>query len=1197
MAPSNQQRTTTRHSKSAVTAYVELHTASAFSFLRGATSPEALVARAASLGMRALALTDHMTLAGVVRFQAACAAHAIQPIVGVEMAIAESVFGISPHPAHLVALAENATGYARLCHLLSDANLTHPEAPVIAWRDLAAEPDGLILLTGGREGTLMRLLVEGKRQAALETARRYADTVGPERVFVELQHHKLPDTLIFLQQLTEIAEVTGLRYVATNGVHYATRDECALYDLIACTRLGLTVDQPHAERPRNTEAHLKSAHNMDSIFARVPHGRDALRTSGEIAARCHLSLLKGACTAPQVALPSGSTPTTHLRNLCATGLKTRYANMPEALLPGSPQRAQLDHELAVIAQLHLEEFFLCVHDIMHAARAMGIRVSGRGSAANSLVAYCLGITGVDPIHHKLLFERFLNPDRGGMPDIDVDVQSDRRDELIRYVERTYTEAHAAMVANVITYRARSAIRDAAKALGYPLDLVNCLTKRLSHHADAEELLSHERELKQVIGAVPDTSVRERCLERLPLLLEIAPKLLGLPRHLSLHNGGMVLTREPLSQLLPVRISANGARALEVDKDDVERLGLIKFDLLGLRTLGAVEEALTLIEQTTGERPDIDHLPTTPPDPRTMALIRSGQTLAVFQIESPGQWHLLAQTQPTTFNDLIVQTALFRPGPIQGGFVHPYIERRLDKQAQLSQQAQQPKQATAGAQAARYIRQERQDRQQREKQRLQCDAVQTPWKGTPSDDFWTSHPVLSPILAESEGILLFQEQILEIAHRFAGLSYADADGFRRAMSHQRSRREMEAMRARFVGGALGRGETQDAANRVFDAVSAFVGYGFCKSHAAEFARTIYQTAWLKAWYPAHYLAAFLSAQPAGYFPPHVVLEEAKRLHIPVLPVHVNASEDRFSVEPAGSMGGYMGSGHAPGGIGGRRWGIRIGLRQVSQIGEDLARAILWERRTLDESGQLHERPFTSLWDLLIRLRPAGLTRDAAEALVWSGACDSLAPRIDRRQRLWQLRELWPLVDPHPKGRQGRDRRRRNMRSAPDSTAEQPHQPQQLILNWEMPIEALSDVPDLPSLTAFERDALDYQLLGMSARPHPMRHYRPQLDRRGVLRIADLAHVADEHVVRVAGWPISAQRPPTAHGVGFVVLEDETGRLPLAMAPGLAADLRGILRDAHYLVAVGRLERVRWYRSLWAFQLMGVTIAERADTHSA
>jgi DNA polymerase III alpha subunit len=447
----------------------------------------------------------------------------------------------------------------------------------------------------------------------------------------------------------------------------------------------------------------------------------------------------------------------------------------------------------------------------------------------------------------------------------------------------------------------------------------------------------------------------------------------------------------------------------------------------------------------------------------------------------------------------------------------------------------------------------------------------------------THEPLTLLMAEQIPALLRQLPITALTH----LQFADQTNFPlKTLAQVVSTLDSYGIRtiahlARFVEGALARGETRDAADRVFAAVSAFVGYGFCKSHAAEFARTIYQTAWLKAHYPAHYLAAFLSAQPAGYFPPHVVLEEAKRLRIPVLPVHINASEDRFSVEPAGSLG----RGDAPGGNGGsggkrgRRWGIRIGLRQVSQIGDELAKAILFTRRTFDANGHLHEQPFTTLWDMLTRLRPAGLTRDAAEALVWSGACDGLAPRMERR--LWQLRELWPLVDPRPKGTK---RRATRAKSATDVRADRP---QQLTLSWEMPLEALADVPTLPSLTGFERDALDYQMLGMSSRPHPMRHYRPQLDRRGVLRIADLAHVAEGRLVRVAGWPISAQRPPTAHGVGFVVLEDETGRLPLAMAPALAADLRTILRDARFLIAVGRLERVRWYWALWAFELTDIT----------
>lgn len=1160
--------------------YAELHCASAFSLLRAGSSVEALVEHAAAAGLSALALADYMTLGSVVRFQTACASHGIHAIVGVELAVADPIFGDAARPSHLVALAENAAGYARLCHLLTKANLAHPESPLIPLADLTAHPDGLILLTGGREGTLMRLLLAGKRQAAEDAARRYAAAFGQDRVYVELQHHRLPDSITLMRQLAEIAAAANLPLVATNGVRHATRDDYTLYDLLTCTRLGISVDASHAERPRNDEARLKSPDEMAALFAPLLWGPAALAATAAIAGRCQLSLLRTTCTAPQVSLPAGeTTPLTWLRTLCEQGLATRYAHAPAALLADSPQRRQLAHELQVIAHLELEEFFLVVRQIVAAAREMGIRISGRGSAANSLVAYLLGITGVDPIQHGLLFERFLNPDRRGMPDIDLDVQSDRRDELIRYVERTYTHEHAAMVANVITYRPRLALRDAAKALGYPLPLINHLTKVLSHHSPREDLPRYQPDLARVVGTLPPGPPRDRCLQRLPLLLDLAARLCGLPRHLSLHNGGMVLTREPLLDLLPVRVSANGVRALEVDKDDVERLGLIKFDLLGLRTLGAVEEALALIEETAGARPDIDHLPTTPPDSRTMRLIRAGQTLAVFQIESPGQWHLLAQTQPQTFDDLIVQTALFRPGPIQGGFVHPYVERRQAQQAQQRQQQQQTVQehdATAPTQR---------------------DAVQTPWKGTSADDFWTTHPILAPILHESEGILLFQEQILEIAHAFAGLSYAEADGFRRVMSHARDRREMEAMRARFVAGACQRGESPADAERVFDAISAFVGYGFCKSHAAEFARTIYQTAWLKAHYPAHYLAAFLSSQPAGFFPPHVVLEEAKLLGIPVLPVDVNRSEDRFSVERIGSPG------H-------ERWAIRIGLRQVAQVGDDLAQAILWARRgalidvpdaaTTETSANQRERPFTTLADLCARLRPAGLTWDAAEALVLSGACDGLSPRMDRRRRLWQLHLLWPLINPRrPRGSGGSNgvgaRRRKTLSAtAPEQPAEQ------LVLDWDTAVIAADTtqaVPSLPSLDRSERLALDYALLGLSSRTHPMHLSRRALRRRGLRTIAGLQNIPAGQMVRVAGWTISAQRPPTAKGMGFLVLEDETGRLPVAVPPRIAADLHRIIRTARVVAVIGRVEHVRWYRSLLASEIHAIEPTEQHPTSSS
>ena len=1194
---------------SAIADYSELHCASAFSFLRAGSSVEALAARAAALGMSALALTDHMTLAGVVRFQAACVAASIESIVGVELLVAHSVFG-AEELACVVALAENPIGYARLCQLLTTANLAQPDRPVVPFVDLAAEPGGLIVLTGGADGPLARALLAGRRATAEELARRYLDAFGPQRLFIETQHHLLPESERLARELAALAQTIGARLALTNGVRYATREDYDLYDLLTCVRLGVTVAQPHRERPRNDSAALANGAELAERVARFPWARAALTTSAEIAARCvagHVGLLRPACIAPRVPLPEGVTPRQRLASLCEAGLAERYRDAPDApgaLAPESAQRRQLAHELEVIGGLELEEFFLCVHDIVSTGRQMGIRVSGRGSAANSLVAYLLGITGVDPIAHHLLFARFLTPERRGMPDIDIDVQSDRREELIRYVERTYSERHAAMVANVITYRPRSALRDAAKALGYPLPLVDRMTKLLHHHGGCEALLAAQGGLERVIAgwsgwsagtraaeaaarglraAKPASAAwesdersqaragglcggtplacgftRQSALARLPLALGLAARLLGLPRHLSLHNGGMVLTREPLAQTLPVRVSANGVRALEVDKDDVERLGLIKFDLLGLRTLGALEEALALIEETTGERVPIDHLPLD--DEAAFRLIRAGQTLAVFQIESPGQWHLLAQTQPRTFDDLIVQTALFRPGPLQANMVYPYVERR---------QAQQV--ASLGL--------ERPERAQRDAQR---EAVQTPWKGTPADDFWTTHPTLGPILRESEGILLFQEQILEIAHRFAGLSYAEADGFRRAMSHARTPVEMEAMRGRFVGGAVARGETEADATRVFDAISHFVGYGFCKSHAAEFARTIYQTAWLKAHYPAHYLAAFLSSQPAGFFPPHVVLEEAKLLGIPVLPVNLNRSEDRFSVERVGSPG------H-------ERWAIRIGLRQVKQVGEELARAILWERRGASDAQG--EQPFTSLEDALERLRPQGLSWAAAEALALCGALDGLAPRMDRRRRLWRLHEVWPLLAPAAPEKGRGKRRSRKGTHQPDQRLDQPRQ---LSLAWALALaEPAADAPPssagvagppaLPALDAEALTALDYALLGMSSRPHPMRGYRRALRRCGAHTIAELAGMAEGRVAHVAGWAISAQRPPTAKGMGFLVLEDETGRLPVALPPALAARLHALARGGRPLLVTGRVERVRWYRSLLAIAVRAAPLA--------
>ena len=1086
--------------------WCELHCHTPFSFRAAGSSIEALVARAKALGMPALTITDTMTLAGVVRFHRACWAAGIRPITGCELVIRHLDGALGT----LVALAKNRTGYANLCQLLTAANLAvYPPdsqvAPSIALADLAAHREGLVVLVGGCDGVAQRLVAVGETLAARALLERYLAALGPDDLYVEVQQRLLPESGLALARMTHLAREVGLPCLASSGARYAVAEDGAVYDLVTCIRLGIGLDQPHRERPRNTEQYLKGAEELAPFFASA--APEALANGARVAASCSVELLATICVPPEMALPEGETPASYLRRLCAKALPANY--------PAGAQRdaasAQLAKELAVIGRLGLEEFFLVVWDIIREARARGIRCAGRGSAANSLVAYLLSITAVDPLAHHLLFERFLNVERQGMPDIDVDVQSSRREELIGYVEATYSERHAAMVANVVSYRLRLAVRDVAKALGFPLPLVGQLTKRLPPFGRCREIGRYEDVLQRALAASPD---RRRYEARLRVLLAMVPRLEGFPRHLSLHNGGMLLTRAPLTDCMAVRRSANGVRAVELDKDDAEALGFIKFDLLGLRTFDAMERCLDLVEATegVGRRPAVDDLPLDQPDEQTMELVRRGQTLAVFQIESPAQWNLLARTQPRTFDDLVIQTALCRPGPIQAGMIHPYLARR------------------AGKALVRY-----------------------------------AHPSLTPILKDTLGIVLYQEQVLEIAHVVAGLSYGEADGFRKAMSHYRTSSEMEGMRARFVEGAVSQGIPQATATRIFDEIACFVGYGFCRSHAAAFARTIYQTAWLKAHYPAHYLAAFLASQPAGFFPAATVMEEAKLLGIAALPVDIQRSNAAFSVERmTGEAGGRAGG-----------YAIRIGLLQMKRVGEDLAAAIVAER----EAGG----PYRALASFCARVGArTPLRREAVAALVAAGACDGFG--IPRRRLAWLLGERWASWSAGLSAPSGR-------RTAREPIARQD------VLPWIWEDERPEEASRLLPLTLEQETQLDLATQNLSARPHLLAFERRALRAAGFLSVAQLQQVKAGRRVRIAGLVISAQRPPTAKGMGFIVLEDETGRIQAALPPKLAETLRPALAESRILAVAGRVEHAAGYGThvtLLAGRLRAYT---RADVEQA
>lgn len=999
---------------------VHLHVRSWFSFLAGGSPPQSLVHEAARLGQRAIAITDLHGVYGAVRFADACKAYGVKAIFGATLMVRPPAgpWPASP-PRPLVLLAQNHAGYARLCELLTHAHqasplapgelrddrlTTHPDQPVLPFERLQEGADNLICLTGGPESFLDSLA------ASTDQAPVWLDLlrpIFPQRLYVELCHWLRPGDNTRVRRLAELAAACGVPIVATNAVRYATPDDFPRYDALNCVRLGISVEERHVERPVNDAAYIVSE---AELRGRIPYPQ-AFEATEVIAGQCDMTLLAEEVTPPSAQLPPGQDAPGWLLALCEKGLETRYPTEPRQ----AEAVAQMTHELAVVNGLDLAEFFLVVHEVVAYARSQGIRCAGRGSAANSIIAYLLGITEVDPIEHKLLFERFLHRGRKGMPDIDVDFDSERRNEVIFWMEQRFGTSHAAMTANVNTYRVRGAVREMMKVLGWNLEQVGDLTRFFTPWDGPRQLEERKQEFESVLGRSPLVDV----------LFRLVVELLDCPRHLSLHNGGMVLSRPPLANFTPIQISANGVRQVQFDKEDVERLGLIKFDILGLRTLAVLSEALKLQEADTGEKIDIDSLPMD--DEKTFELIRSGETMSLFQIESPGQWNLLSRVQPRCFDDLIVEIALFRPGPLQGGMVNPYIERRNN-----------------GGQAE-YL-----------------------------------HPSLIPALRNTLGIILFQDQVLEVSHDFAGLTLEEADKFRSLMSKWRDPGKMEDMREKFVQGAMRKhGVSRELADEVFRQVAAFVGYGFCRSHAAAFARTVYHTAWLKTHYPAAYMAAVLQQQP-GFYPMNTVLEEAKTMKVRILPVDAWKSGVRYQLE-----GGA----------------IRLPLTQVLGVTAEVAGQIVLHR---DQCPTL----------LSLRQHVA-IPADAWEALARAGAFDRA---MERRQALWQV-------------------------GIPLSCT--PIAREQLTLFPEDIDAAL--VPYLEKLCEDYLVAWDLETMSLTPRMHPVGLHRAALAALGVQTLRSIRQAPDGARLRVAGLVIVSQRPPTAKGMRFMVLEDETGRMPLAIAP--------------------------------------------------
>jgi error-prone DNA polymerase len=815
-------------------AWAELHCHSSYSFLDGASGPEDLVAEAAALGLEALAITDHDGMYGVPQFAQAAARLKQQTGIGLG-----TVFGAElsldlpggqggvPDPAgrHLLVLARDPEGYQRLCRVISTAQLRGGEKgrPVYDPTELAQAHDGhWVILTGCRKGAVPAALAAAGPEAAAKELRRLAEEFGRQNVVVELTSHDQPEDDERNDALFELATSTGTAVIATGNAHYASPRDAKLAQALAAVRARRSLDEMDGWLAASGAAYLRSGAEMAHRLRRYPGVREQ---TAELARACAFDFHVIAPKLPDFPVPENHTEATWLRKLVEEKAPERY---------GRPERiegayAQIERELEVIVDLGFPGYFLIVHDIVQFCESNGILCQGRGSAANSAVCYALGITNVDPVRHGLLFERFLSAGRDGPPDIDLDIEHQRREEAIQYVYDRYGRENAAQVANVISYRPRMALRDAGRALGYAPEQQDVWARQVG-----------PRQYGPGQPVPPDAGVPGA-------VTRLAARMQRLPRHLGIHSGGMVICDRPVGEVCPVEWARMpGRTVLQWDKDDCAYAGLVKFDLLGLGMLTALRDCLELIEAHHGERWALHSIPQE--DPAVYDMLCEADTVGVFQVESRAQMATLPRLRPREFYDLVVEVALIRPGPIQGGSVHPYMRRRRgDEQSSLP------------------------------------------------------HPSMRVALDKTLGVPLFQEQMMQIAIDCASFTPDEADRLRQAMSSKRAPERIEELRARLLDGMAAKGIPPEIAEDIYVKILAFSSYGFPESHAISFAYLVYASAWLKCNYPAAFTAALLRAQPMGFYAPSSLISDARRHGVEVRGVDVNASAAAATLEPGSAVG--------------------------------------------------------------------------------------------------------------------------------------------------------------------------------------------------------------------------------------------------------------------------------------------------------
>jgi len=1011
--------------------FVHLHVHTEYSLLDGASRVKDLVKAVKELGMKAIAITDHGSMYGVIDFYKAAQKEGIKPIIGCEVYLAPA----SRHDAfevdgtryyHLILLAENQKGYSNLVKLVSLANTEGMYyKPRVDKELLRQYHEGIICLSACIAGEIPQAILRDNLNKAEELVKEYVDIFGKDNFFIELQDHGMPEEKKSNASLVELARKYDIGMVATNDLHYIKKEDSEFHDVLLCIQTGKTVDDENRMRFPSNTFYLRSPAEMAELFSAY---EGALSNTVKIAERCQVDFEFGNLHLPNFPLPEGMTDERYLRKLCGERLANRYAEVTTEV------NERLEYELGVIHSMGFDSYFLIVWDFINYARSKNIAVGpGRGSAAGSIVAYLLGITDIDPLAYKLLFERFLNPERVTMPDIDIDFCYIRREEVIEYVKRQYGEDHVAQIITFGTMAAKGAIRDVGRVLNMPYGEVDIVAKLIPTELGItlDKALKQSTELKDMYRDSP-------AVKR---LIDFARDVEGLPRHSSTHAAGVVIARDPLTEYVPVQVS-EGTLVTQYDKDHVEELGLLKMDFLGLRTLTVISDALVHIKESRGEVVDLEKIPLE--DAETSAMLCAGHTGAVFQMESSGMTTLVKDLKPTGFADLIPLVALYRPGPLGSGMVADFINGRHGK-----------KEVT-------YM-----------------------------------HPLLEPILRETFGVVLYQEQVMQIVQVLAGFTLGQADLLRRAMGKKKHAILM-AQKENFINGAAANGIDSELANTIFDLLTHFADYGFNKSHSAAYALVAYQTAYLKAHYPQEFMAAMLSSVMGTNDKVGIYIEQCRHMGISILPPDINASKASFSVD---------------------KEAIRFGLAAVKNVGD----------AALNNLVQVRERDgaFKSMVDFCARVDTRAVNKRVMESLIKCGAFDSLGGRRS---------QLLAVLD------QALDAAASKQRDAASG---------QIGLFESAAMEEVEEIklPDIPELPKKEILNLEKEITGFYITGHPLDAYRDKIKNfMTIPQILD-GSVKDGQIVKLAGIIASAKRITTKKGdtMCFLQLEDFTQNIEVVVFP--------------------------------------------------